>query len=178
MKLSADKCKFFARQIKFLGFFICDGKVTADKEKVEAIANFPRPNTRTKIRGFLGLTGFLRSWSKNYTNIARPLQKMTKNGVKIVWNEEEIDAFEKLKEEMIGITHTYLPDFSIKLELESDSSDHSIGYILFQTRDNKICPIAYGNRCLTKAEMSYSVSEKELLAAVYGVTKNSDYDFS
>jgi len=45
--------------------------------KVEAILQWPIPQSSRVVRGFLGLAGFYRRFIKGYATIAAPLVKLT-----------------------------------------------------------------------------------------------------
>ena len=57
-QLKLSKCSFFQKRIEFLGFIIEDGKISIDKSKLEAIANFAHPTNRQSLQRFLGMVGW------------------------------------------------------------------------------------------------------------------------
>jgi hypothetical protein len=58
------------------------------------------------------------------------------------------------------------PDHEFRLH--TDASDHGISAVLAQVQDGKERPIIYASRQLNPAEKKLTVTEKELLAVVYG----------
>ncbi|KAF8116015.1 hypothetical protein N665_0024s0040 [Sinapis alba] len=74
-----SKCSFSQRQIGVLGHVVSEEGVVADPEKVAAIANWPRPETPTEIRSFLGLASYYRRFVKS---LAKPLIQLTGKDVK------------------------------------------------------------------------------------------------
>ena len=52
VKLS--KCEFGKTSLMYLGYIVGNGQVKIDPSKVEFIVNWPKPNTATKVRSFLG----------------------------------------------------------------------------------------------------------------------------
>ena len=48
-QLKLSKCSFFQKRIKFMGFIIEDGKISIDKSKLEAIANFAHTTNRQSL---------------------------------------------------------------------------------------------------------------------------------
>ncbi|KAF2891439.1 hypothetical protein ILUMI_14734, partial [Ignelater luminosus] len=43
IRLNKDKCKFFVREIKYLGYIISKNRLEKDLAKVEAVVNAPQP---------------------------------------------------------------------------------------------------------------------------------------
>jgi hypothetical protein len=60
-----------------------------------------------------------------------------------------------------------IPDFNKRFILESDASDCGKGEVLRQEH----CPILYISRALKGSELHYSITEKELLAAIWAMEK-------
>nr|GFC46718.1 putative reverse transcriptase domain-containing protein [Tanacetum cinerariifolium] len=72
-------------KVAFLGHIVSADGITKDHAKVEAITKWPRPKTMTKVRGFLGLTGYYRRFVKGFSHLALPLTKLMRKGEKFVW---------------------------------------------------------------------------------------------
>ncbi|XP_074355927.1 putative mitochondrial protein AtMg00860 [Apium graveolens] len=64
------KCEFWLDQVTFLGHIVSADGIKVDPAKVEAITNWPRPSTATKVRSFLGLTGYYRRFVEGFSIIA------------------------------------------------------------------------------------------------------------
>ena len=60
------------------------------------------------------------------------------------------------------------PDFTKRFILTCDASNYAISAILSQGDIGKEKPIAFASRTLNKSECSYSTTEKELLAILFG----------
>ncbi|GFV45753.1 hypothetical protein TNCV_2409361 [Trichonephila clavipes] len=59
-KLNPDKCVLGKTSVKFLGCLITVEGVKPLPDKVEAIANFPKPDTISQLRRFLAVLNFYR----------------------------------------------------------------------------------------------------------------------
>ena len=60
IKLKASKCHFFYPEIKFIGYLIGWKGIRMMPEKVKHVQEWPVPEDRTKLKGFLGLAGYYR----------------------------------------------------------------------------------------------------------------------
>ena len=79
-----------------------------------------------------------------------------------MWDLEEQNAFETLKEKLVNAPVLALPNFDLPFEIECDASGKGIGAILLQ--DGKA--IAYHSEKFGGARVNYSTYDKELYAVV------------
>jgi hypothetical protein len=70
LKLQPDKCEFLRKEVTYLGHKISESGVEPDNRKIEAIENFPKPNT-VKLKSFLGLAGYYRRFVPYFSKIAQ-----------------------------------------------------------------------------------------------------------
>ena len=54
--LKMSKCEFGKTSLVYLGHIVGGGELKIDPSKVEVILNWPKANTVTKVRSFLGAT--------------------------------------------------------------------------------------------------------------------------
>ncbi|KAL0535758.1 hypothetical protein IC582_030100 [Cucumis melo] len=138
------KCVIAHSKIQYLGHQISSKGVEADEEKIKSMINWPQPKNGTRLRGFLGLTGYYRRFVKGYGEIAAPLTKLLQKNA-FHWNEEATIAFELLKASMTTIPVLALPDWSLPFVLETDSSGIGVGAVLSQNGH----PIAFFSQKLS-----------------------------
>ena len=68
-----SKCAFGVQEVEYLGHIVFHEGVKVDPNKIKAMREYPIPKTLKKLRGFLGLTSYLRKFVKNYGQITTPL---------------------------------------------------------------------------------------------------------
>ena len=169
LRLNPDKCKFFVSEIKFLGHIINTEGIKTDMEKIETIRKFEKPRCVKHVRSFLGLTNYYRKFIEGYSKYAKPLELLinTKNK-NIVWTNECEIAFKKLKEKMFNSPILKYPDFSREFILDTDASFDTIGAVLSQKDEYGLeRVIAYGSKSMSKHEIGYCITRKELLSVFY-----------
>jgi transposase InsO family protein len=167
------KCKIGASEIEFCGHIISHGSSRPTRDKAEAIASWPVPKNVHEVRQFLGLVGFYRQYIPGHAKLFAPLQELLKEldaslrankFRQISWTASCQVSFEKLKELIISQPCLSTWDESLPVLIETDASEWATGYVLYQEKDRKMHPIAFGGRKLSGAELNYPVHEKELLA--------------
>jgi hypothetical protein len=52
-----------------------------------------------------------------------------------------------------------------------DASDYAIGAVLNQSKDKKHYAISYASKTLTRPQLNYATTEKELLTVVFAIEK-------
>jgi len=169
LKLSPKKCKFFQKEVSYLGHIISAEGVKTDPEKVTAVREWPRPQTVHELRSFLGLCSYYRRFVKNFSAIARPLHRLTEAKRPFVWTDDCEKAFKCLKELLTSTPILAYPRPDKQFILDTDASNDGIGAVLSQNTDGNEHVIAYFSKNLGKPDRNYCVTRKELLAIVKAV---------
>ena len=86
-----------------------------------------------------------------------------------------MNSWKKLKRELISAPIISVPDWSNPFEIMCDASDFAIGAVLGQRTDNKQHVIYQSSRTLKDAQLNYTTTEKEFLAAVFTLEKFRPY---
>jgi len=160
-----SKCELHKLKISFLGHVVSKDGVETDPEKIKAVAEWPLPETVKQMQSFLGFCNYYRTFIRNFSDIAKPLYRMTSKKDKFEWNEERKAAFQKLKGMLTSPPILAYPDHDKQFFVECDASNYAIGGVLSQQGDDgALHPIYYYSKTLSKAEVNYSITEKELLA--------------
>jgi transposase InsO family protein len=167
LKLQPDKCNFLRKECIFLGHKITSEGVEIDESKVKPIIDFPVPKNVRELRSFLGATGYVRRFIKDYGKVASPLHKLTSSKGSFQWGDREQIAFDQLKRMITNPPVLVYPDFKQQMILTTDASGLGLGAVLSQKRDGVDRPIAYASRALSDVEKKRfkdSATGLELLA--------------
>ena len=96
------------------------------------------------------------------------MTNLLKNNTPFIWNAEADEAFNTLKQLLTSQPLLQYPDFNKPFNLTCDASNEALGIVLSQGEIGRDLPVAYDSRTLSKAESSYPIVQKELLAIVWG----------
>ncbi|CAM8997983.1 unnamed protein product [Rhodiola kirilowii] len=173
--LNWEKCHFMVQEGIVLGHLVSKRGVEVDKAKIQVIEQLPPPTNQKGIRSFLGHAGFYRRFIKDFSKIARPLTHLLCNDVEFNFDEGCLEAFEKLKKNLVSAPIVQPPNWDLPFELMCDASDYAIGAVLGQRVEKKLHVIYYVSKVLDSAQMNYTTTEKELLAVVYAFEKFRPY---
>jgi hypothetical protein len=141
-----------------------EGRVP-DDSKIARIRDWPPCKNLTDVRAFLGTTGFMRIWIKNYSALARPLVNLTRKGQPFLWTEEHDHAMKTLKDAVIHSPALISIDYSSErpIYVGIDSSPRGVGWILSQDGvDGKRRPARFGSISWNEREARYSQPKVEL----------------
>ena len=167
LTINVSKSGFGQAQVTYLGHVVGQGEVKPVSAKVEAIATFPRPESKKQLMRFLGMAGYYRRFCPNFAAVAEPLTQLLSKRVKFIWSDRCDKAFEELKAMLQSAPVLAAPDFKSSFKLAVDASDVAAGAVLLQEDDEGVeHPVCYFSKKFNKSQRNYSTIEKECLALV------------
>lgn len=173
--LNLKKCRLCKTEVKILGNIINSGQIKPDPDKISALRAYNKPNTIKEMRSFLGLANYIRSYIPNFAGLASPLFDLLKGESRrsiktITWDNKLYNVFRELKTTIANITYRSQPNLKKRFVLTTDASSFAIGAILSQLGDNgEKLMISTFSKKLDRAQLNYSVTDKELLAVIKGI---------
>jgi len=87
--IKPEKYVWKARKIGFLGVVIGPNGIEMEKEKVDGVLSWPEPKNVRDVRKFLGLANYYRRVNKYFTQVARPINILTRKDENWVWGESQ-----------------------------------------------------------------------------------------
>ena len=156
--LKPRKCEFAKTKVEWLGMVIEEGKISMDAGKLKGISEWPVPTTVKAVRGFLGFGNFYRRFIRHYSEIAKPLNDLTKKDQKFEWTETCQKAFEELKRRFTEEPVLMMPDQTKPFQIKCDASKYALGVVLTQldTNGNRH-PCSFILKTFSPTERNYEI---------------------
>lgn len=165
-----EKCSFGQTEVEYLGHVISQEGVATDPSKIKAIKDWPTPKNITKLRSFLGLSGYYRRFIKDYGVICRPLFDCLKKDA-FHWRDAQDQAMDVVKDKLTNSPVLILSDFSKPFVLEAHACGYGLGAVLMQERR----PISYLSKSVGPGAAAMSTYDKEAMAIIEAIKKWKHY---
>jgi hypothetical protein len=160
-----SKCKFWLKEVSFLGHVVSNGGITVDPNKVQDVLNLKPTTNVSEIHSFLGLAGYYRRFIEGFSKLAKPMTTLLEKNAKFVWLDKCQANFEELKKRLTTAPVLTLPDLNKSFSIYCDASRLGLGCVLIQ--EGKV--VAYASRQLRKHELNYPTHDLELAIVVHAL---------
>ena len=173
--LNPSKCTFGVDSLAFLGHHISAAGIKPLEDRVTAIRDFQRPETKKQLKRFLGLVNFYHRFVPHAAELLAPLHDLAAPahdppGKKsVTWTADADAAFAAAKTALASATLLVHPVRDADLSLSTDASNSAAGAVLHQRVDDSLQPLAFFSRKFTPAQRRYSTFGRELLAMYLAV---------
>ena len=160
-------------EVTFSGFRVSSDGIRPTEERIICIRDFPVPENRKILKGFLGVARYIGHMVPDLAMAAVPLAALDKDKVAFVWTSEQQKAFELVKTILTGPLVLRNFDSSRETRLETDASRQGLGFALLQLdpNTNNWHLVQCGSRALSDSETRYAVCELEMLAICWSLLK-------
>ena len=165
-----EKCLFHAPSMEYLGLILERTQTRMDPVKVAGVQEWPTPTTIKGVRSFLGFCNYYRAFVQDFSELALPLNALTKKGVEFTWTTKEQEAFDALKRRITSSPTLAHPNMEEQFELEVDASGSAMGAVLLQRQpDGTKKPINFMSKTFNQAQRNYDIFDREFLAMLWGL---------
>ena len=159
--LNPEKCLLGLTEVEYVGHTINKHGLHFTRDKIDSVLNFPIPDTKLKVKSFIGLANYFRDHITDHSKRIQPLQDLvpdyekTQARKRITWTDECENAFVDIRQ---AIDHCpmlwFLDDFS-PIFLQTDASEYGIGAYLYQKVQQEVGPpIEYPIGFISKSLLS------------------------
>ena len=151
LKLNKSKVKLRQAEVKFMGHVISKGGLKPDPDKVTAIKNMPKPESKSEVLTLLGFVNYLSKFLPKLSEVSAPLRELTTEHTEFTWASQHDEALATIQQ--LVIQHPVLKFYNIEedVTIQTDASDKGLGTVLLQNGK----PVAFSSRTLSKTEQRY-----------------------
>lgn len=175
LSLIPEKCEFLMTEGTVLGHTISCQGLQVDPNKIALIKKVPPPQKVRDVRSFLGLAGYYRRFIKDFSKLTSPLFGLLAKDVEFNWTDDCQKALNELKNKLVSAPILRGPNWALPFHIHTDASNKALGAALGQVEQKFPYAIYFVSKNLSKAELNYTVTEKEFLAVVHALNKLRNY---
>ena len=183
LNLKEVKCNFLKRHMQYLGHIMLGEGITPLLEKLISIQRMLPPKTPKEIKQFLGLIGYYRKFVPRFSDLARPLNALTRKNVEFKWTPKGQESFELLKTSLMTDPVLTFPDPNLPYVLFTDASKYAWACILKQEKTHilegketrLLHPITYISGLFKGSQLNWACLTKEAYAIYMSIKKLTYY---
>jgi len=149
--INADKCKFFEKQVDYLGHTLSNEGIRPQVQKLKAIKEARAPNNVTELQAYLGLLNYYGKFIPNLNSELDELYQLLRKETKFIWSNKCQEVFEKSKCLLLQNQILKIYDKRKPIVVCTDGSPYGVGVILSQVVDGVEKPVLFASSSLTPA---------------------------
>ena len=143
----------------------------------------PHPRTPKEIKQFLGLTGYYQKFVQHFSEISRPLAKLTAKDTHFEWTQQCQFSFEMLKDALMSAPILKYPDTEKPYTIFTDASKYGWAGVLTQEHTSMVDgkevmtnhPVAYVSGMFCGSQLNWAAMTKEAYAIYMTIKKSTFY---
>jgi len=105
---------------------------------VDGVLSWPEPKNVKDVRKFLGLTNYYRRFIKDFAQVARQMNMLTRKDMKWQWGKKQQKAFDKLKRIFTTRPVLIASDLDKEFRVEANASNYATGGVLSMKCSDKL----------------------------------------
>ena len=182
LKLKEVKCNFLKKNIQYLGHIVSGEGITPLPEKLDSIQKM-LPSKTPKVKQFLGLIGYYRKFVPRFSDLARPLNALTRKNMEFEWTPICQESFNLLKASLLTEPILTYPNPNLPYALFTDASKYAWACVLtqekthtFEEKETEILhPIIYMSGLFRGSQIKWACLTKEAYAIYMSIKKLTYY---
>ena len=134
--INPNKCLFGVAQLDFLGHHIDQHGITPLPEKVQAVRDFPQPQSQHQLNHFIGVVNCYHRFLPHCADLMQPLHSLLSTAQPksqaLIWTDPTVAAFNATKDALANASLLSYPTPDAPTCLMTDASDTAVGAVLQQ----------------------------------------------
>ncbi|XP_062710558.1 uncharacterized protein K02A2.6-like isoform X1 [Aedes albopictus] len=171
IKVKLEKCKFFVKELPYLGHIITDKGLLPCPDKIKTIREAKAPSNVTELKAFLGLVTYYAKFIPNLSSRISCLYSLLKKNVKYNWSAECDRAFNECKHCLLKPKLLEYFDPEKPVVIVTDACSYGLGGVMAHVVNGEERPVCFASFSLNNAQKNYPILHLEALAIVSTVKK-------
>jgi hypothetical protein len=117
-----SKCKFWLKEVSFLGHIISEGGISVDPSKVKDVLSWNTPQNVSDIRSFFDLARYYRRFIEGFSKISKPMMELLAEGNTFEWTPRHETSFQELKKRLTTTPVLTMSDMKKPFSIYCDAS--------------------------------------------------------
>lgn len=88
LKLKLKKCAFLKKEVLYLEHLVSRVGISTDPSKINKVTNWPEPTSTREVQQFLGFANYYRRFIRDFSQVAKPLHRLTERNCPFKWTSE------------------------------------------------------------------------------------------
>ena len=132
LKLKESKCNFLKKTYTIPQTYCVRRRCNTFTEKLSSIKRMLPPKTPKETKQFLGLIGYYRKFVPRFSDLARPLNALTRKNTEFEWTQKCQESFKLLKTSLMTDPILTYPDPYLPYVLFTGASKYAWACVLTQ----------------------------------------------
>ena len=180
LKIRIGKCKFFTKELKYLGFVLTGDGLRADPDHVQKIREINEPVLGETVRKgtlqrMIGMIQWLHRYIPRLADWLDPITELSSAKGKAIWTSACSASLNRIKQLVSATPLLRHPNLANPFYVVCDASDVGIGAVLMQQHEALLHPCEFWSKKFDLHQKHWHVSEKELVAIVLTLEKWQRY---
>ena len=171
--INPSKCLFGVSELDFLGHHVAQRGILPLPDKVQAVRDFPQPDSPRQLRRFICLVNFYHRFLPHCAELLQSLHALLPSSKPksqtLTWNDTALAAFNNTKAALANASLLSYPTAEAPTCLMTDASGTAVGAVLHQHVNGTWRPISFFSKKMTATEQRYSTFDRELLAVYLAI---------
>ena len=169
IKISPDKCTFFAKTLKVLGVQVNPNRaeLALDAVKAKSILTWEKPDSLYTLQSRLYSFNYWQKFIPQLSELKFPLNQVLRSGI-FSWDKKVNEAWERIKTIIALDIKLTIPQREEQLILTCDASKVAISCILWVEQKNDLRVVGCYSKLFSHTDSLKSIHFKETYAMVEG----------
>ena len=121
-------------EIRFMGHLITKNGLKPDPDKVKAVEEMPKPQSKKELLSLLGFFNYSSKFVLRLSEVAQTLRDLTAKEAKLIWSKQHKEAFKEVGK--LIVKHLVLNYYDLEEEVTVQDPCHGLRNYMLRLKRN------------------------------------------